>query len=298
MDVFVSPRLTEPQSTQALEFSPDAAPDDWGLDYPAAGVSIDEPCSVSLADIETEIDALRSQQASTYSPSLSASFYLACHQLPALRQILSRYPGFRFYYDAARGHVHIMVESVIHQQCTKHAVTLLERCVQAIAAATTELVPNVAKRFDNIAELGTVTIDVPGLGLSQPDAQFLEDGCRFPTFVVETAFSQSIKSATEKAKKYITRTTGAVRAVLVVDVDYPDIRRIDVVLWVAKRVDGRAAVAKPFKAQTVQLYVADAEVQPEGAIELFASDFLEPDAAWPRQMRRPYRRMRPGGEQR
>ncbi|KAK2053722.1 hypothetical protein LY76DRAFT_608943 [Colletotrichum caudatum] len=180
--------------------------------------------------------------------SNKVTFYLPQDRLDKFEECVTESTVSRFCYQFHTGRTDVVMgETVIHFRCSKGVTSLVERAIEDMIPAVREAVvtpegadtaQRLASRLANIQDHGTVNVEASGKWRRQPDAQFREVGLgihspEFPCFIVETAFSQPACDVAEKARSYIRDSNGQIRAVLVLDIQYPDASDVAFSLWAA-----------------------------------------------------------------
>jgi hypothetical protein len=103
---------------------------------------------------------------------------------------------------------------------------------------------------------------------NQPDFSFIQPGALFPSLVGEIAFGQTSDNVEKKARRYIRKSDGNIQAVIVVDVEYPSMRKG----WVSLRVADGASGSWVQHRQL--LFDDDTNERPDGQLELYISDIV------------------------
>ncbi|KAK6206267.1 hypothetical protein QIS74_13686 [Colletotrichum tabaci] len=282
---------------------------------PPTSLRLDTP-----ENLEADLDALCLWQSgllllppgfsASASPSPTAEFRLAPEHLNRFQSLLCQLRIARFSYDFPSSYARVvMVESTLHAQAIRRASELVMRArddmVAAVSAYANGLqdaqpaadAAHLAIRLENLLDNGTAKVELPGGLLRQPDMQLIDlpGASKLPPFVVEIAFDQTRQSAAAKAKQYLAQTDGRIRAVLILDFQYPKASSVRLGLWTAH---SDARVIDPVEVQNSTLFNADVDgdgdgdgdpnAPVDGTLRLFASDFLSIDPQeLPQELSRP-----------
>ncbi|WYZ36310.1 hypothetical protein EsH8_XII_000060 [Colletotrichum jinshuiense] len=278
---------------------------------PPTSLRLDTP-----ENLEADLDALCLWQSgllllppgSSASPSPTAEFRLAPEHLSRFQSLLRQLRIARFSYDFPSSYARVvMVESTLHAQAIRRASELVMRArddmVAAVSAYANGLqdaqlaadAAHLAIRLENLLDNGAAKVELPGGLLRQPDMQLIDlpGASRLPPFVVEIAFGQTRQSAAAKAKQYLAQTDGRIRAVLILDFQYPKASSVRLGLWT---VNSEAGVIDPVEVQNSTLFDVDVDgdsdgdsnAPVDGTLRLFASDFLSIDPQeLPQELSRP-----------
>ncbi|GJD05494.1 hypothetical protein ColKHC_14319 [Colletotrichum higginsianum] len=278
---------------------------------PPTSLRLDTP-----ENLEADLDALclwqsgllllppGSSASASASPSPTAEFRLAPEHLNRFQSLLRQLRIARFSYDFPSSYARVvMVESTLHAQAIRRASELVIRArddmVTAVSAYANGLqdaqpaadAAHLAIRLENLLDNGAAKVELPGGLLRQPDMQLIDlpGVSKLPPFVVEIAFGQTRQSAAAKAKQYLAQTDGRIRAVLILDFQYPKASSVRLGLWTAH---SDAKVIDPVEVQNSTLFDADVDgdsnAPVDGTLRLFASDFLSIDPQeLPQELSRP-----------
>ncbi|GJC90405.1 hypothetical protein ColLi_13243 [Colletotrichum liriopes] len=231
----------------------------------------------------------------------------------------------RFCYENATQVAELeMTESDLHHQCQLALADMLktakakairaleeqlrrlqdERGLPVALAATNNdeaLLKTVIKNLGRVYNKGTSSIHKPGHSEMQPDVSFCQrvrQSPRYPGIVGEIAYSQTTASVEAKAVRHLAGTRARTDAssrtwlVVIIDIAYPGVETATVSLLAAPQQDGdedgRGGEPEWVTHRAV-FYVAGLAPghQPEGAIRIFASDFLASHTGLPRDLIRP-----------
>ncbi|TQN72338.1 hypothetical protein CSHISOI_03235 [Colletotrichum shisoi] len=288
---------------------------------PPTSLRLDTP-----ENLEADLDALCLWQSgllflppgssASASPSPTTEFRLAPEHLNRFQSLLRQLRIARFSYDFPSSYARVvMVESTLHAQAIRRASELVIRArddmVAAVSAYANGLqdaqpaadAAHLAIRLENLLDNGAAKVELPGGLLRQPDMQLIDlpSASKLPPFVLEIAFGQTRQSAAANAKQYLAQTDGRIRAVLILDFQYPKASSVRLGLWTAH---SDARVIDPVEVQNSTLFDADVDgdgngdgdgdsnAPVDGTLRLFASDFLSID---PQELPQELSRPSPGG---
>ncbi|KAJ0267440.1 hypothetical protein Brms1b_013747 [Colletotrichum noveboracense] len=229
---------------------------------------------------------------SSSPPGAPLLFHVSPIDLSRLRSLLDEISGIsRFSYEHGTELARLdMPEKPIHNQTIAGVIRLFEGARHRMSDVAQELdEPTIANRLDAVYEKGTTDIHVPGVMLVQADFCFREERMQYlPTVVGEVAYSQDTQSVMQKSIDYtdVVSSGSSIPLVFVVDIEYPHAHRATVSMRVRDG-DGHPHGNARWVVHQVQFFVAGAEPQPEGNIDLYVSDFLRSSPGLPEAMIRP-----------
>ncbi|WYZ36470.1 hypothetical protein EsH8_XV_000023 [Colletotrichum jinshuiense] len=229
------------------------------------------------------------------TPGRPLTFHVLPADLPTLQSYTSVLRITRLYYNhATERAILTMGESPLHYHCQEALANLIDKSKDDLAILA------VAAKLRRIYSNGSVEIGCDRF-VAQPDLSFIDDESILPSLVGEIAYSQTTQDVEAKAMSYIADSQGEIRAVFILDIEYPEAEVATVSLLTAHQDDdnnnnnnnnnnnivnggnddadsaadvGFVTFEWAFRRQVV--FDNKAAIQPEGAIHLFASDFLTP----------------------
>ncbi|KAL9117948.1 MAG: hypothetical protein Q9187_005512 [Circinaria calcarea] len=136
----------------------------------------------------------------------------------------------RHSYNPISALLHIKMPAEPHEYFGRELSQIIRKGLEMIRSGT----DTAAEYAQVIRENSHTTIDLQLYGNSfqrSPDGSFRHIKARFPGVIIEVAYSQTRKEVETKVKSYIAGSKGAIRIVLIVDLDYPRLSKASISIW-------------------------------------------------------------------
>ncbi|KAK3896504.1 hypothetical protein C8A05DRAFT_48452 [Staphylotrichum tortipilum] len=175
---------------------------------------------------------------------------------------------FEYDYESETVYLDIMGESTLHYQVQRRLRNYINSRIAQLLAMTNDA--RIRDLLRSIEELGTADIKYESKICKQPDASFGQAGT-LPSLVCEVS----------KARQYIDLSDGKIQVALIIDIQYPGIKKA----WVS------LLAADDSSSSWVQhsdlFHDDDLDQQPAGQVALYLSDFVGLAPSTPAALCRP-----------
>ncbi|KAH6640621.1 hypothetical protein F5144DRAFT_609588 [Chaetomium tenue] len=172
---------------------------------------------------------------------------------------------FEYDYETEMVSLEIMSESVVHGEAKIELEQYLEKCLADAWSPTNE--DKILRAIQSVIPQGTTDIKYEAKLWKQPDVSF---GVvhTLPSLVCEVSWSETRQHAESKARDYIGLSDGKIQAVLIIDLEYPDLTKAWFSLLVS---NGRP---DHWVCNNILYHDDNLDQQPAGQVGLYLSDFV------------------------